>query len=226
MTEPAYVRIAGEIARDIRSGALPARTQLPSYAELAKQHNVSEIVIRRVRDLLLSQGLVYAIERRGLFVAARPTLVRISPERQMEDPEVTFGNEAAGGDDEVRIERESTIMQADAELAGIFGISPGDDIEHITVAASEYGKPISISDSYQLPGTNVAEAEQLEETLADRPPSPTHAVWLEVTSGELVKTVRQRFLKNDGRVLMVSDVSYPKDRYDSFVFRMNLEPQP
>ncbi|MEU7769488.1 GntR family transcriptional regulator [Nocardia sp. NPDC049190] len=225
MTEPAYVSIAGEIARDIRSGALPARTQLPSYSELAKRHGISEIVIRKVIDLLLRQGLVYTIERRGTFVAARPTLVRVSPERQMEDPEVTFGNESAGAEDEVRIERESSSIPADEELAALLGIAPGDEVEHIATLASEQGRPISISDSYQLPGTDVTTAEILEETLADRPPVPTHAVWLEVPSGELVKTVHQRFLMNDGRVLMVSDVSYPRDRYESFVFRMTLDPQ-
>ncbi|MBR7552226.1 GntR family transcriptional regulator, partial [Mycobacterium tuberculosis] len=67
---------------------------MPSYSELAKRHGVSEIVIRKVIDLLLRQGLVYTIERRGTFVAARPTLVRVSPERQMEDPATTFGNES------------------------------------------------------------------------------------------------------------------------------------
>lgn len=225
MSEPAYVSIAGEIARDIRSGALPARTQLPSYSELAKRHSVSEIVIRKAIDLLLRQNLVFTIERRGTFVSARPTLVRVSPERQMEDPEVTFSNESVAGEDAVRIERESSMKPADDELAEIFGIEPGDEVEHTVVMASEQGRPTSISDSYQLPGTNVADADVLEETLADRPPTPTHAVWLEVPSGELVKTVRQRFLTSDGRVLMVSDVSYPKDRYESFVFRMTLDRQ-
>jgi GntR family transcriptional regulator len=224
MSEPAYVRIAGEIAREIRSGARPVRSQLPSYSELAKQHNVSDIVIRRAMELLLRQGLVYSVERRGTFVASRPTLVRVSPERQMEDPEVTYTNESAD-EDQVTIDRETSIVQADRELAEIFGIEIGDNIEHQIVMASDRGRPASISDSYQLPGTDVATAEVLEETVADRPPVPTHAEWLEVPTGELVKTVRQRFLLADGRVLMLSDVSYPKDRYDSFVFRMVLDPQ-
>ncbi|WP_280235825.1 GntR family transcriptional regulator [Nocardia cyriacigeorgica] len=224
MSEPAYVSIAGEIAREIRSGALAARTQLPSYSELAKRHGVSEIVIRKVIDLLLRQGLVYTIERRGTFVAARPTLVRVSPERQLEDPEVTFGNESAAGEDDVQIERETRVIPADDELAGLFGIDLNADVEHIVTMAAERGRPVSISDSYQVPGTDVSTATVLEETVADKMPAPTHAVWLEVPSGELVKTIHQRFIR-DGRVLMVSDVSYPKDRYESFVFRMTLEPQ-
>lgn len=221
MSEPAYVKIAGEIARDIRSGALRARTQLPSYSELAKEHGVSGIVIRKVIDLLLRQGLVYTIERRGTFVAPRPTLVRVSPERQMEDPEVTFGNEAAT-DEDVRIERESSLIPADDELAALLGVEPTEQIEHIVTMASERGRPVSISDTYQRPESDVTAANVLEETVADRTPVPTHAVWLEIASGDLVKTVRQRFFAPEGQVLMVSDVSYPRDRYESFVFRMAL----
>src|SRR5690348_6373956 len=116
MTEHAYVTIARKIAREIRSGVLPADTQLPSYSVLAKRHNVSEIVIRRVIDLLSRQGLVYTVERRGTFVAERPTLVRVSPERQLEDPEDTFGSEASGGDDDVRIERDSASMPASDDV--------------------------------------------------------------------------------------------------------------
>ncbi|WP_028479107.1 GntR family transcriptional regulator [Nocardia sp. CNY236] len=222
MSEPAYVQIAGEIAREIRSGVRPVRSQLPSYSELAKQHSVSDIVIRRAMELLLRQGLVYTVERRGTFVASRPTLRRVSPERQMEDPEVTYSNEAADKE-EIRIDRETSIVPADSELAEIFGIEIGNDIEHQIVMASDRGRAASISDSYLLPGTDVGRAEVLEETLADRPPVPAHAEWLEVPTGELVKTVHQRFLLANGRVLMVSDVSYPNNRYDSFVFRMVLD---
>jgi GntR family transcriptional regulator len=37
-----------------------------------------------------------------------------------------------------------------------------------------------------------------------------------------VKVVRQRFIAADGATVMTSDVSYPRDRYDAFVFRMAL----
>ncbi|MFE9582470.1 GntR family transcriptional regulator [Nocardia sp. NPDC006044] len=222
MAEPAYVSIAGEIARDIRSGVLSPGTQLRSYSEMAKRHNVSEIVIRRVVDLLLRQGLVYTVERRGTFVADRPTLVRVSPERQMEDPEVTFGNESS---DEVVIERDSSQVGATAEVAKALKIPAGDEVNYVVTRATEGGRPISISDTYQLPGVDIATADVLEETVADRPPTVAHAEWLGTPSGELVKAVHQRFLSRGGRVLMISDVSYPRDRYDAFVFRMTLNPQ-
>lgn len=223
MTEPAYVSIAGEYARRIRGGELPPGTQLPSYAEIAKQHKVSDIVVRKSIELLRSQGLVRPVRRRGIFVADRPNLIRISPERQMQDPEVTFGTES---EEPIEVEREDLgTIPADDELAEIFGIAPGDELTHVITRAAEKGRPVSISDTYQPVGTvGTAGAVILEETLADRLPSPVHAEWLRTPPGDLVKTVHQQFIAADDKVIMVSHVSYPPDRYDEFVFRMRLTP--
>ena len=65
MPEPAYVRIAGEYARRIRGGELPPGVQLPSYAEIAQKNGVSDIVVRKALELLLSQGLVRSKARAG-----------------------------------------------------------------------------------------------------------------------------------------------------------------
>jgi GntR family transcriptional regulator len=222
MTEPAYVSIAGEYARRIRGGELPPGTQLPSYAEIAKQHGVSDIVVRKVIELLRSQGLVRPVRRRGIFVADRPNLIRISPERQMQDPEVTFGTES---ERQINIDRETTQITATDELAEIFALSPGDQLTHTITRVSEGGRPISISDTYQPLGiTGTAGTTVLEETLTDELPTPTHAEWLRTTPGDLVKSIHQQFFTADDRVIMVSNVSYPQDRYDAFVFRMRLTP--
>lgn len=226
MTEPQYVSIAGEIAQKIRSGALPVGTQLPSYTELAKTHGVSEIVIRSVRDLLVRQGLVRTVQRRGMFVADQPKLVRIAPERQWEDPEVTFGNESAGGREAVTIQREEYRLPADDERASLLRVDVGTEVIHTVVKATVEERPVSISDSYQpSDAPAVSTAEILEETVTDRSAEPAHAEWLRIGANDLIKAVHQRFLMSDGRVLMVSDVSYPNDRYGSFVFRMALDPQ-
>lgn len=220
MTEPAYVSIAGKYAQLIRSGKLPAGTQLPSYAEIAKNNGVSDIVVRKAIELLQRQGLVRSVRRRGIFVLDRPTLVRVAPERQLEDPEVTYGNESA---DPVTVEREVQQVRADDEIAEIFGVAPGDEITHTVTRAAEGERPVSISDTYQpLDVTDTSSAAVLEEAVSDQMPKPAHAEWLRTQSGELVKVVRQRFITSDGSVIMTSEVSYPRDRYDAYVFRMAL----
>jgi GntR family transcriptional regulator len=49
---------------------------------MVERHAVSDIVARKAIELLQSQGLVRSVRRRGNFVADRPNLVRVSPERQ------------------------------------------------------------------------------------------------------------------------------------------------
>lgn len=220
MTEPAYVRIAGEFARKIHTGQWPAKMRLPSYSQIVQDYGVSDIVARKAIELLLSQGLVRSERRRGVYVSDRPNLTRISPERQRQTPEETFRTES---DQDISVDRTTAEVPATSEQAGPFGISVGDKITLVVTRVTEGRKPVSISDTYQPLGvTGVSDATHLEETLADRPPTETHAEWLGTEPGDLVKTVHQRFFTRDGRLIMMSDVSYPRDRYDKFLFRMVL----
>ncbi|MEU8201528.1 GntR family transcriptional regulator [Streptosporangium sp. NPDC049046] len=221
MPEPAYVRIAGEYARRIRGGELPPGVQLPSYAEIAQKNGVSDIVVRKALELLLSQGLVRSVRRRGIFVADRPNLVRVSPERQMESAERSFRNES---DRDIQVEREVEQVPATSELAEAFGLSEGELVTYVITRATEDGRPISISDTYHpVDVADVSGAAFLEETISDQLPTAPHAEWLRTPPGDLVKTIHQQFLSADDRVIMISDVSYPRDRYDAFVFRMALK---
>lgn len=220
MTEPAYVAIAARYAGRIRAGELPPSVQLPSYSEIARENCVSDIVVRKAVELLQRQGLVRTVERRGVFVVDRPALVRVSPERQTEGAEATFANESGHS---IRVEREATTVDAPDAVAAALGIPAGGHVTRVVTRTSENDRPISISDTYTpLDVTDSSGATVLDETLADRIPSPSHARWLGSGPGELVKTVHQRFYARDGQVLMVSDVSYPASRYDAFTFRMSL----
>ncbi|MFD6159182.1 GntR family transcriptional regulator [Nocardia sp. NPDC060256] len=220
MTEPAYVTIAADYARQIRTGALPAGTQLRSLTELMARHEVSKIVIIQAMQLLERQGLVRSVPRRGTFVTDHPNLVRVAPERQMEDPEETFGHESG---ETVRIEREALDFPAPEVLADALAITPGTAVRHTVTRATEGGRAVSISDTYQpIDVPDISHATALEETVADRIPTEAHAKWLGTMPGDLVKTVHQRYLGPGDQVLMLSDISYPRDRYDAFVFRMEL----
>jgi GntR family transcriptional regulator len=140
----------------------------------------------------------------------------------MQDPEVTFGTESERA---IQIDRETEHVRATDELAEAFSVSPGDELTRVITRVSEGGRPISISDTYQPLGiVGTSGTTVLEETLSDQIPAPTHAEWLRTPPGEPVKAIHQEFFAADGRVIMVSDVSYPQDRYDAFVFRMILSP--
>ncbi|WP_410875275.1 GntR family transcriptional regulator [Nocardia sp. A7] len=220
MAEPAYVKIAGDLARQIRNGEIPPGSQLPSLDDLAEINGVSRIVARQVFELLVSQGLVRTVRRKGAFVVDKPNLIRVSPERQYEDPEVTFRNEAV---EEVEVARDTETLAADVPLSEELGVEVGSDVVHVTTRASIGGRPVSISESYQPAGVEGTEsAAFLEETLSDVVPRPDHAEWLQLSPADVVKSVYQRFLGPSDDVVMVSTISYPRDRYSAMRFRMAL----
>jgi len=222
MTQPAYVTLAGAYARAIRAGELHPGQQLPSLAEIAEREGVSDIVVRRAIDLLQSQGLVRSVRRRGNFVTDSPNLVRVSPERQTETAEETFSHES---DRDVQINRQVEQIPATDELAEAFGLTAGNMVTHVITSVTEDGQPVSISDTYQpIDVEGVSTATELEESIADRLPAPSHGEWLRTSPGDLIKAVHQRFFDADGRLIMRSDISYPQGRYDAFLFRMSLRP--
>ncbi|TDP38743.1 GntR family transcriptional regulator [Nocardia ignorata] len=221
MPEPKYVAIANKYAADIRKGVIPPNVWLPSHAEIARENGVSEIVARQAVGQLRRWGLVTTVERRGTQVLAQRDDTRLSPERQTESPETTYETEATAGV-EVVIDRQSAEVVADEALADTFGIDVGAALVHETVRASEDGRPISISDSYHLPGQSPPEADILEEELSERVPPESHSEWLGVPAGEPILMVKQRYLTSADRLLMLSDVSYIPGRYRTFSFRMVL----
>ncbi|MEV4317089.1 GntR family transcriptional regulator [Actinocrispum sp. NPDC049592] len=217
---PKYMEIAADIRQKIKTGEWPPDHVVPSAAALCDQYDVSMSVTKKALDLLKSEGHVYAVFGVATYVANRPRLVRISPERQVEGAETSFRNESNA---DAHIDRDTNQVVATSEVAEGLGLSLGDEITHTVTRASVDGQPVSISDTYQPLGlTDISGAAELEETIADELPSPAHAEWLNIAPGDQVKTIRQRFIAADGRVVMLSDVSYPRDRYDAFIFRMSL----
>jgi GntR family transcriptional regulator len=241
MSEPAYLRIAAEIAEQIRAGALPPGTRLSSYNDLAETHDVSAIVIRQAIGVLRSRGLVRTVERSGTIVNERPTLIRISPERQLEAAGTTFIRESG----DAAVDRFVEQTTAADDVAHGLGISPGDDVTHVHTRITVGGKPAVISDYYEpldlTRGTPIEDPERgpiphspidrfptvgypvdvLEETLSFRSAPSGHADFLGTPPSELTVTVRQQFWSGD-RVVQMSDITYPPDRYAGYAFRMRL----
>jgi GntR family transcriptional regulator len=241
--EPAYVRIAGEIARRIRSGELSAGAQLPSKAELAEAHGVSEVVIRHVIGLLRSQGLVRTVERQGAFVVGPATLVRSAPERQLETAESTFHHEEPGT---TQVERDVDRTTATAEVAEALGIPAGSDVVHVATRIAVEDWPVTISDSWEpldlTRGTPIEDprdgpepynpvgrfatigypVDTLEETVSFGPPvNDEHAAYLRTPRGQMVAMIHQEFRSGD-RTVQLSHITYAADRYAAYTFRMPL----
>ncbi|HEY8549093.1 MAG TPA: GntR family transcriptional regulator [Vicinamibacterales bacterium] len=64
-----YLRIADAIRHDIVSRGLPAHTRLPSEPELARTYRAARATVRRALATLQAEGLIYARQAVGTFVA-------------------------------------------------------------------------------------------------------------------------------------------------------------
>ncbi len=139
----------------------------------------------------------------------------------MQSAEASFRNESRST---IEVEREVQRVRVADDLADAFGVSPGTELFFVVTKASEGGRPVSISDTYQIDELfDITTAAILEETIADRIPKAAHSAWLGTSPGDLVKQVRQRFVSPSSQLVMLSEVSYPRDRYDAFTFRMSLD---
>jgi DNA-binding transcriptional MocR family regulator len=81
--EPLYRQLAGSLLQRIRSGALPARTRLPTVRQLAQQLGVTRLTVHSAYAELQSGGWIEATVGRGTFVAARIEQLITPPEAQL-----------------------------------------------------------------------------------------------------------------------------------------------
>ncbi|TDB83623.1 GntR family transcriptional regulator [Actinomadura sp. KC216] len=78
MTQPAYLRIADELRRQIVDGRLGPGDRVPSRHQLARDHGVSDRVAVEAVRLLVSEGYVESRSGSGTYVRQRPTVKRLT----------------------------------------------------------------------------------------------------------------------------------------------------
>jgi DNA-binding GntR family transcriptional regulator len=67
-----WQQIADDIAADIRSGALPVNSRLPSEQALSEDvYGVARATVRRAIASLVEEGLLVVMHGRGTYVAPR-----------------------------------------------------------------------------------------------------------------------------------------------------------
>ena len=66
---PLYDQLKTYLVKRIDSGQWPSNTRLPSERELCAQFHISRITVRRALNDLIHEGLLYAVQGKGTFVA-------------------------------------------------------------------------------------------------------------------------------------------------------------
>ena len=116
---PLYQRLYDAIRRDAISGKFAPCEKLPSKRTLARNLGVSAITVENAYDQLISEGFVYALPKKGYFVA--PSIPQKRRAAQVLDLQINAAaNRAQSGADEPPILFDFSSNRADPELFPFF----------------------------------------------------------------------------------------------------------
>lgn len=138
-----YLQLETELKQAILDGKYGVGERIPTEQELCQSFGMSRITVRRAVQDLVEEGLLSKVQGRGTFVAV-PKHVLGSTE--------SLGRGFGGTDPDDhgthRLIIEKSAEHADKELAGILGISTGDDIFYIRRLIIEEDYPMAIDNLF------------------------------------------------------------------------------
>ncbi|MEU0113225.1 GntR family transcriptional regulator [Streptomyces bobili] len=236
--QPAYLRVAGDLRKQIVDGSLPPHTRLPSQARIREEYGVSDTVALEARKVLMAEGLVEGRSGSGTYVRERPVPRRIARSGYRPEAGATpFRQEQA--DAEARGTWESRSEQAEASLAVAerLAVKPGDRVMCTRYVFREGGEAMMLSTSWEplavtgrtpvmlpeegpLGGMGVVErmraidviVDNVTEEVGARPGLAEELLALGGVPGHVVLVVQRTYYAS-GRPVETADVVIPADRY-------------
>jgi GntR family transcriptional regulator len=133
---PLYRQIADDVRAGIRSGRWEAGSQLPPESELVGMYGASRLTVRKSLELLEHEGLLSRQPGRGTFVLA---------------PIITGGPRFFGSFTDELAHRgivagsqvlHQAVVEADEDVAGHLGLSPGEAVVKLERVRTGDGQPI------------------------------------------------------------------------------------
>lgn len=147
-SQPLYLRIAGELGDQIRSGELAPGVKLPSESEIMRAHSVSRMVAKMAIRTLRDSGLIDSHPGRGSFVRSVNRIVRQVPERyRLERSGITPVESDVDGD--VARQHASAHTTADESIAGRLGVPVGDPVMQTDYRYVVGDEPVQVAVSYE-----------------------------------------------------------------------------
>ena len=131
-------RVRDDLARRIAGQDLRPGAQLPTERDLSVEYAVSRVTVRRALAMLTAEGLVYAVQGRGTFVATEHVS---EPANEL----LSFRDLAAGGDVAVGAETlRADVRPATLREAERFGIAPGAGLFELERLRTLDGLPVAL----------------------------------------------------------------------------------
>lgn len=238
ITQPRYAQVADVLRDRINTGGYEPGDQLPSQRELREEFDISVPTAKAAIAQLVSEGLVYSHQGRGVFVRETKELLRFAGNRYaLAGPPNMREEEASGIELDVRAEHRQ--VQATPEVAARLEIEPGDMCSEAVYTWNLDGEPVMVSTQWEplalTRGTDIETpagggrgqpdvitrfakigiaVRKVREDVRTRMPNPDEAHALKIPSGVPV-FVLQRTHRGDVPVETADIVM----RGDSFVIR-------
>lgn len=239
MPEPAYLRIADDLRREIVAGTLPAGARVPSRHQLAERYEVSDRVAVQAMRLLVSEGFLESRPGSGTYVRKRPPVRRLTRswyrEQRGGSPfQADMAAQDKTGDWTCRSERTT----ATPAIADRLAINSDDDVMRSEYVFRADGEPAMLSTSHEPldvtghtavvfpeegPHAGRGAVERMAaigwhithaaEVATARPVSAEEAESLRSPIGTVVLVV-QRTYHTDERPVETADIVIPTDRYE------------
>jgi DNA-binding GntR family transcriptional regulator len=151
---PLYHQVAQGLEDAIRSGELPPGTKLDNEIDLANRLNLSRPTMRKAMDQLVRAGLL--VRKRGVGTQVVGTQVRRSLELTSLHEDLRRSGGAPGTD-----VLDFSVVPAEAEVALLLGLEPGDEVYHLVRRRSTDGEPLALMENWIPRGLCELTREQL-----------------------------------------------------------------
>ncbi|WP_433545868.1 GntR family transcriptional regulator [Streptomyces sp. CA-294286] len=236
--QPAYLRVAKDLRKQIADGKLPPHTRLPSQARIREVYGVSDTVALEARKVLMAEGLVEGRSGSGTYVRERPVprSVTRSAYRAV-GTSTPFRQEQAAEGTRGTWESRSEQTVAPGDIADRLGIEPGDRVMRTRYVFRDAGEPLMLSTSWEplavtgrtpvmlpeegpLGGCGVVErmaaidvvVDNVAEEVGARPGLAEELALLGGVPGHVVLTIERTYFAS-GRAVETADLVVPADRY-------------
>jgi GntR family transcriptional regulator len=142
MSENTYLQLKEDLIAEIVGGTYKPHDRLPSQRELGVEYGLSHMTVRRAINELISEGIIYAQQGRGLFVAEPKQQAELGPLYSFTEDMRLRGMQASSRVLEANIVGASTML---AHTLQVVVGSPLVYLERLRLADNE---PIALQTAY------------------------------------------------------------------------------
>lgn len=230
---PRYLEVAEALRRPILDGDLTPGARLPSRAQLAMRHRVSEQVSRHALRLLCAEGLIESRTGSGYFVRAQASVCTVARTECATGPVSPLPEECVG----------VATLHASSVEKNRLRVREGDLVYQTRCVGRVEGTPVLVHTSWEpavfthgseyAPSQSQAQRNPIErlarigividhmqENVSVRPARESEAAVLQAAPGQLVIAVERTHFSGQ-RAVETSDLIAATDRC-SLVYRLSL----